>query len=223
MVYRFDTTRWRDILKAAFNTSTGHDHDGVNSKAVTVGTVADNAITAGKIAADAVTTVKILNANVTAAKLATDAVETAKIKDANVTLAKMSVAARTRIFTYAVEDLAAAADIAARTIMVVPSGIDITLVSVGIIPLGSSAGVDDSNTVIIALTDDAAASSVGKTYNTGTQPPASGVIGDLGALSSPANLLSAGQSLKLAVTQGGSTSNMPGFLVQIIYTVAVAA
>lgn len=55
-----------------------------------VTTIANNAVTAVKIASDAVTTVKILDANVTAAKLASDSVTTVKILDANVTTAKIA-------------------------------------------------------------------------------------------------------------------------------------
>jgi len=56
---------------------------------VTAGKLASDAVTTAKILDDAVTTVKILNANVTAAKLASDAVTTAKILDANVTTTKI--------------------------------------------------------------------------------------------------------------------------------------
>ncbi len=39
----------RTLFESVFNTSSGHDHDGTNSKAVTVGTVADLAITDAKL------------------------------------------------------------------------------------------------------------------------------------------------------------------------------
>ena len=58
--------------------------------AVTTGKIANDAVTTGKIVALGVTTEKIADASVTAGKLATDSVETAKIKNANVTAAKLS-------------------------------------------------------------------------------------------------------------------------------------
>jgi len=42
-----------DLLCLVFDTVNGHDHDGTNSKAVTTGTPADNAVTTAKILAGA--------------------------------------------------------------------------------------------------------------------------------------------------------------------------
>ncbi len=55
MAYDFNSVRnpvIKRLLDAVFNISSGHDHDGVNSKAVTTGTVADAAVTNAKLAAD---------------------------------------------------------------------------------------------------------------------------------------------------------------------------
>lgn len=101
----------RQKLEALFNVTTGHAHDGVDSKAIAAGTaddttlalaagvfsVKDGGIVAAKLAADAVETAKIKNANVTAAKLAADAVEEAKIKDGAVTAAKTAAAVQTSL------------------------------------------------------------------------------------------------------------------------------
>ena len=206
--------RLRDLLNA-------HNHDGVNSEAVTVGTVATGAIVAAKIGAQAVETAKIKDGNVTAVKLASDAVETAKILNANVTPAKLSTAAGARVLTYQVEDLAAGGDITARPIFVAPSGVDVTIVSASIIPQGAPAGIDDSNTCVIALSDgtNAIASA---TFDTDPAFPAVGVTTSLGALDATYKVLGAGEKLYVAVTNG-TTANPPAFMLEIVYTVADAA
>lgn len=114
---------------------------------------------------------------------------------------------------FSVEDLAADADIAARPVFVRPGAL--TLVSIGILTQGASAGVDDSNTVVIAFADDASNSIVSKTYNTGTQPPSSDYA-DLGALNGTNKILTATEHVLMSVTQGG-TANMPAFVVVIVF------
>jgi len=64
-VYDIDKIRnpeLRAILENIMDVTAGHDHDGTNTKAVSVSAIAD----------DAITTAKILDANVTKAKLAAD-------------------------------------------------------------------------------------------------------------------------------------------------------
>jgi len=64
-VYDIDKIRnpeLRGILESIMDVTAGHDHDGTNTKAVSVSAIAD----------DAITTAKILDANVTKAKLAAD-------------------------------------------------------------------------------------------------------------------------------------------------------
>jgi hypothetical protein len=207
-------SRLRDLLNA-------HNHDGLNSEAVTVGTVAANAIVAAKIAANAVETAKIKDANVTAAKLAADAVETAKIKDANVTPAKLSAAAGARILSYQVEDLAAGADIAGRVIFAAPTGVDVTMVSAAIIPQGAAAGIDDGNKCVIALTDGTN-TIVSAEFDANPAFPAAAAVTDLGALDGTHKVLSAGEKLYLSVTDG-TTANPPAFMLQIVYNVTDAA
>ena len=46
MAYNFFTPNLRKVLSAVFSTTSGHDHDGVNSKAVTTGTPAAGALSA---------------------------------------------------------------------------------------------------------------------------------------------------------------------------------
>jgi hypothetical protein len=191
--------------------------DGSIETALSLGT---NDVTAVKIAANAVETAKIKDANVTAAKLATDAVETVKIKDSNVTLAKLATTCKTHILNYQVEDLAADADIADRVIFESPTGIDVTLVSASIIPQGNAAGVDDSNTCVIKLSDGTN-TIVEATYDTDPAFPAAAAATSLGTLDEDYVGLAAGEKLYLSVTNG-STANPPGFMLQVVYTVADA-
>jgi hypothetical protein len=57
---------------------------------ITAAKLANNAVTTDKLANNAVTTAKLADANVTTAKLANNAVTTAKLADANVTTAKLA-------------------------------------------------------------------------------------------------------------------------------------
>ncbi|MEP0848607.1 MAG: DUF2190 family protein [Phycisphaerae bacterium] len=111
----------------------------------------------------------------------------------------------------AVEDLGAGADISARPVFVSPDAVE--LVSVGILTQGAPAGVDDANTAVIALKDDAGNVIVSKTYNTANQPPSSD-FADLGALDPTHKVLAASEHVTLDVTQG-TTANMPAFLLVI--------
>lgn len=113
-----------------------------------------------------------------------------------------------------VEDLAAGADIANRPIFVNPEAV--TINSIGILTQGTPAGVDNSNTSIIYIEDDASNALVTKTYNTATQPPSSD-YGDLGTLSN--NSLNAGEHLMLTVLNG-ATANLPAFqlIIEWYYT-----
>lgn len=116
-----------------------------------------------------------------------------------------------RTETYWLEDLGAGDDIASRPFFVNPKAV--TVNSIVILTQGASAGVDDSNTVVIEIKDDAANSLVSKTYDTDPQPPDSDYA-DLGTLSNAS--LAAGEHLNLNVTQG-ATANMPAFGVVIEY------
>lgn len=121
----------------------------------------------------------------------------------------------TQIVQIAVEDLGAGADISARPIFVSPAAVE--LISAGVLTQGAPAGVDDSNTSVIALKDDAANTIVSKTYNTGTQPPSSD-YGDLSSLDGTHKLLSAGEHVTLDVING-TTADLPAFIVVLQYMV----
>jgi len=155
---------------------------------------------------------------VTAAKLGALAVETAKLNNAAVTAAKLNAAQAEHVAIIRVEDLAAGADIAHREIFVHPRAV--TLVSIGILTEGAPAGVDDANTVAIAVNDDASNTIITKTYNTGTQPPTNDYE-DLGALDGTDKVLTAAEHLWASVIQG-ATADMPGFSLILRYTITDA-
>ena len=109
--------------------------------------------------------------------------------------------------TLATFPVEADADISARPIFDHPRAG--TLVSAGILTQGSPAAIDDSNTCVVALKDDAGNTIVTKTYNTGTQPPSSDYE-DLGALDGTHKALTAAEHVTLDVTQGAN-ADMPAF------------
>jgi len=228
MAYDFNSIRnpvIKRLFQSIFSLTAGHDHDGVNSKEVTVGTVADGAIATAKIADGALTAdvagrAKMADGFINVAKVANDAIETAKIKNANVTLAKVATTAKTHIFTYQIEDLGAGVDISDRVIFFAPAGIDVTLVSASIIPLGTSAGIDDSNNCLVGLTDGTN-SIVATAWDSSPAFPSVGTVNSLGTVDATYKVLSAGEKLVLNVTNG-ATANPPAMMLQVVYTVADA-
>lgn len=213
----------RKLFEDIFNTSTGHNHDGTNSKSVTVGTVADDAITTAKIlngalSADVTGRAKMANGFVNSDKLASDSVITAKILNDNVTLAKIATTGKTHILTYQIEDLGAGADIADRVIFEAPAGLTITLATAKIIPQGNSAGIDDSNTCVIKLSDGTN-TIVEVTYDADPAFPSSNAATSLGTLDATYKALSPGKKLYLSITNG-ATANPPAIMLQVTYTVA---
>jgi len=108
------------------------------------------------------------------------------------------------------EDLAAGGDIADRLAFVHPRAV--TLTSIGIMFDGAPAGVDDANTSVILLEDDASNAIVTKTYNTGTQPPTSDYE-DLGTLDATHKVLTAGEHVLFSITNGATADLASGSLV----------
>jgi hypothetical protein len=225
-------------LRAAFNTASGHDHDGVNSKMVTTGAPAagalaassvgraimadnyfDKATVAKKFAADSMDNAELIQL-IRDGAFNADAATRALFDDAIWTLAKLDAGARTHILSYQVEDLGAGADIAARPILEVPAGFAITLISATLIAQGDSAGIDDANTAVIKLTDGTN-DIVAATYKTGALPPASGASASLGEPAADHKALVAGEKLRLDVAQG-ATANLPMFMIQVVYSIAAA-
>jgi len=117
------------------------------------------------------------------------------------------------VYAYEVENLAAGADIADRAIWAAPAG-GAVVQKVGIVPQGSSAGIDNSNTAVVNVEDGSGNSIVSKTYDTANQPPAAGVYADLGSLTAANAILTANEVVRLDVTQG-ATADLPAFMVTI--------
>jgi predicted RecA/RadA family phage recombinase len=146
--------------------------------------------------------------------------EVVKATGADDATVRVRIRSRTKVrqlVQVAVEDLGAGADISARPIFVSPTAC--TLLSAGILTQGAPAGIDDSNTCVLALKNDGGDTIVTKTYNTATQPP-DGDYEDLGGLDADHKVLSAGEHVTLDVTQG-TTADMPAFVVVLEYELTI--
>ena len=119
-----------------------------------------------------------------------------------------------QLYTFHVEDLAAGADIVARVLASVPAGYEMTILQADIIPRGDDAGIDASNTCVIALSNGSNAI-VTKAYNGTTTFPDQDAVGNLGALSATYQKIAAAGTLKLSVTNG-ATANPPAFDIQLL-------
>ncbi len=107
--------------------------------------------------------------------------------------------------------LGAGADLAATIQFAHPRAL--TLASVGYLACGTDFGtIDNDNTSVFAVTDGAGNSIVSKTYNTATQPVAS-ALNDLGALDATHKVLTAAETVSLAITNGASAKTPAGYLV----------
>ena len=248
MAYNFTDKDLANLLNYVFSVANGHDHDGTNSKAVTTGTPADGAVTVAKLGANAIAASAagrgkmqdgFFDAATVLAKFATDSVKNANLlkliqdgafqadaasralfADGFATLAKLAATAKTQVLSFAVEDLAAGADITARAILEVPAGFAYTLTGASIISNGTAAGIDAGNTCVVALTDGTNTICT-VTYDNATPFPAENASGSMGALDGTHKVMAAGEKLTLAVTNG-ATANPPAFRVQVTYTLADA-
>ena len=85
--------------------------------------------------------------------------------------------------------------------------------SVGYLAAGTDFGtIDDGNTSVFAVTDGAGNAIVTKTYNTATQPTGN-ALNDLGGLDGTHKVLTAGEVVKLAITNGATAKTPAGYLV----------
>jgi len=238
--FSFRGLNLRKLIEAAFDTTSGHDHDGTNSKAVTVGTVAagalaasvagrammadnyfDAATAAAKIANDALTNA-VCDAKFAANAFAADADSRAIFADGIWTLAKLAAEARTHILSVQVEDLAAGVDIADRVVFEVPAGFAAKIKSATLISQGTPAGVDDSNKCTVLLEDASSNALVTKDFDADPAFPAAGTSVSLGTIDTDYDDLAAGGKILLSVTNG-TTANPPAFVLQIVYELSAAA
>jgi hypothetical protein len=132
--------------------------------------------------------------------------------------------AKTKVVVYQVENLAANADIGdgaaanARSLFAAPAAVTLTKISV--VGQAAPAGVDDSNTAVLTVHHNAAATAiVTKTYNTGTVFPAANTKTSLGTLDTTEKILAADDTVRLSVVNG-TNADLPAFLVLIEYTTA---
>jgi len=86
------------------------------------------------------------------------------------------------------------------------------LVSIGYLSAGSFGTVTNDSTAVFAVTDGADNAIVSKTYNTATQPSTT-AINDFGSLNETNKALTAGEGIKLAITNGSTAATPAGVLV----------
>ena len=120
--------------------------------------------------------------------------------------------AKIKTVAHAVEDLSAGSDIAARAVHAFDT--DGWLVSARVVNQATAAaGIDNSNTCVVALATDAG-SVVSKTFHSTATFPAANGEADMGALGN--TRAEPGYVMTLAVTNG-ATANPGPFLVEIDY------
>lgn len=239
MAYNFHIPNLRKLLTAVFSPISGHDHDGINSKAVTTGTPAAGALSANT-SGRAIIAKNFFNAATVADKFAndsiTDAVVEVKIADAAFkanadargkfedgiwTRDKLADDALSNILMVPVEPQAAGDDIVSRAVFEVPADFAVEIISADIISQGTPSGIDDSNTCVVAISRDSDGAIVSKTFNTGTAFPANGVVVNLGTPEEDYKELEAGKKIVLSVTNG-ATAVSPRFAIRLVYKLATA-
>ena len=213
------------MLTSVFSTSAGHDHDGTNSKAVTVGTIAAGAL-AKSAAGRAMMADDYFDAATVAAKFDADSFNAdtatrALFDDGIWTLGKLDASARMHILPVHIDALSAGVDLTDHSLFVVPADHAITLTKASIVSNGTAAGIDDSNKCVILLEDSSSNAIVTKEFDSSPAFPAKGTEVDLGALDGTHKILAAGEKLYLSVTNG-TTAAPPAFLLQLTYTIAPA-
>jgi hypothetical protein len=222
----------RKLFEEIMDVTVGHDHDGENSRSVTIagGTVADGAIGTSKIADAAVTLAKLAatmftaneagrakfaNSFVNAALIATDAVETAKIKNDAVTLDKLADLARGSIIVGGASDAPTALNAKASAQILIGDGTDLKSVAVsGDVTIASTGAVTiGAKKVTTAMLADNASANCKAIADPGTGQaiPVTGsgyveiAVGDTAETNSLAVPTFVGQELTIyAVSRAGS-------------------
>ena len=212
----------------------------MNSKSVTVGTVAAGALAANatgrammaddyfnaatlaaKVDADAMTK-EFCDATFVANAFAADADSRAIFADGIWTLAKLAADARTHILSVQVETLAAGVDIADRAIFEVPEGFAAKILTATLISQGTALGIDGGNKCTVLLEDASSNALVTKEFDLDHVFPAAGSSVPLGAISTDYDDIEAGGKILLSVTNGTNV-NPPAFVLQITYALSAAA
>lgn len=119
---------------------------------------------------------------------------------------------RKMLHTYRLADLDANADLSASVIWA--PGMDVYVHAVYIVPDGSAAGVDDSNTSVWNVSDGTTAM-VTKTFNTSNAFPADNVQNTLGTVTK--NVIASDGRVELTVTNG-TTANTVATEVTVVYS-----
>ena len=120
-----------------------------------------------------------------------------------------------QMMTVTVEDLAAGASIALRTVLVNPNR-SVDIVSAGIALRDASAGIDDGNTVVINLLAHDGVSVIATVTLAAANVPAAGAYVALGTFNAAIARIAAGDSAKISVTCG-ATADLPAFDLVIGY------
>ena len=123
--------------------------------------------------------------------------------------------AEKRIAVIHIEDLAAGADISSRPVFAAAGLKKIEITDIGILSQGTPAGIDNGNTCVVTVTDDAANQIVQKTYNGSTSFPDAD-YDSLGALNTTHKVLATTEHLLLSITNG-ATAAPPAMLVIVEY------
>lgn len=120
--------------------------------------------------------------------------------------------AKVKTVTHAVEDLAAGADIAARAIHVFEK--EGWIVSARVVNQATAAaGIDNSNTCVVAVNAGGSAAA-SKTFDATTTFPSANAVSDMGTISNAH--VAAGGVMTLAVTNGATADPGP-FVVEVDY------
>ena len=132
---------------------------------------------------------------------------------ARILVEAIEAAASNQMVYSQVSDLSAGGDLSGLIVFYAPS--EVTISELGFLAQGVFAGIDNSNTMVVTVTDGDDNVLVTKTYNTATQP-VDETYNNLGAVDAQYATLAEGGVLKLTITNG-STANPPAMILVTHY------
>lgn len=142
--------------------------------------------------------------------------------DASVTAAEALLASSlSQVLSFQIDALTAGTDISGKVLAAMPTGYSFEILSADVIANGSSAGIDATNTCVIAV-KNGSDTVVTKTYNNTVTFPADNAVDNLGAISATYKTVAAGAKLSIAVANG-TTAATPKFMLQITGKLVKAA